>query len=216
MFTRSWAVAALVCLVCPPAAHAQTITDLFNTGVNNSGTPLATNGVIDTHWTNGASNAAYTYINGAYHVYSDADYITINPNGGGGNYTVTFNTTFTLPADAVLSAVSIGGNYSIDNVLDDILINGHSTGIANNNSGNFGAANPFTLPTSFYQTGANTLSVMWSDQGNVGAIAFEFTSKSYSTTAPVPEPGNIALLVGVTMTGAGFLARRRKQTRRTA
>jgi hypothetical protein len=201
------------------SARAQIITDLFNTGVDASGAPLATNGVADSHYTNITTppGTTFTTANGNYHSYTDAGYITVDQAGGNGSYTATFNTAFTLPANAVLSTVSIGGNYSIDNTLVDILINGHSTGINNNNISNFTGANPFTLPTGFYQAGSNTLGITWNDLSGPGAIAFEFTNKSFAIGASgVPEPGSIALLVGLGVPGSLFGVSRLRRRHTTA
>ena len=38
---------------------------------------------------------------------------------------------------------------------------------------------------------------------------------SYVTPAAVPEPGSVALLAGMGLSGAGFLARRRKNARQS-
>jgi hypothetical protein len=190
------------------SARAQTtvsISNLFNTGVDSSGTPLATNGVADAHYINITTppGTTFTTNNGAYHNYPDAGYITIDKIGGDGSYTVTFTTTFTLPTTADLGTVAVAGNYSIDNSLTDILINGHSTGISNSNIGNFVAANPVILPTGFYQAGTNTLGFMWNNVSGPGAIAVEFTRKSFIN---VPEPGNIALLIGLCVPASLFAA----------
>jgi len=200
--------------LCVPthSAHTQTIADLFNTGVDSSGSPILSNGVSDPHYTNGSSAATYTIASlSGYNSYADADYITIDPNGGVGSYTDTFNTTFTLSGNVDLSSVDIAGNYSIDNTGVDILINGHSTGITlpGGTSSNFDIPHGFRLPTGFYRSGTNTLGFTWTNVTGPGAIAISFTSKfDPSGQTVTPEPGPFALFVGMAVCGAGLLRRR--------
>ncbi len=184
----------LFALTTAPTLAQTPITDLFNTGVRDNGTPLPINGVVDPHYTNGANNPTYTVIVGGYHIYANADFIAVDRNAGLGNYTVTFNTTFTLPNDVDLSRVMIAGNYSIDNTGEDILINGRSTGIAltGGASINFSDIHAFTLPTTFYQTGVNTLGFVWTNVAGPGAIAISFTSKTFTTALPTVS-GTITL-----------------------
>jgi hypothetical protein len=210
LFHRFCVAAALLSLFTAPVQAQIMISDLFNTGVNSSGMPLPTGGVLDTHYTNGASAPTYTFDYGTYFQYSDADYLSINPTGGNGTYTVIFNTTFSLPADAILSSVSIRGNWSMDNVGDNILINGHSTGIDVSSSEGFQAPHAFALPTGYYSTGLNTLGFQFTNIGFVGALAVDFTAKSYSTAAATtPEPGTMALFASLGLTGVAFLRRKR-------
>ena len=46
---------------------------------------------------------------------------------------------------------------------------------------------------------------------------FDYTFQTfYTPTSSVPEPGTLALLAGMGLSGAGFLARRRKNARQAA
>jgi hypothetical protein len=221
-FRHTPLILALGCgLTLSHSAGAQIITDLFNTGVDSSKAKLAPSGVADTHYINitPPAGTTFTATNSAWHNYSDAGFISINPTGGVGNYTVTFDTTFTLPTNVDVNTVSIRGNYSVDNDLTDILINGHSTLISDGTldvASHYNAATPFILPTAFFVGGTNTLGFKWSNISGPGAFAVEFTNKTFSIGA-VPEPGNIALLVGLGVPGSLFavssLRRRRNKAK---
>jgi hypothetical protein len=204
-----------------PAAQAQTITTLFNTGVDNSNAVLA-GGAADTHYTMVANNAGLTngvsalvntdQLIGTWAANATSKYIS--PDGAqggtpnGGSYQMTYRTTFTLPANVVLSSVNIVGNWSVDNLGNNILINGNSTGFT---APGFNSFTPFTLPTTFYQVGTNNLDFVWTNQGGPGGINVFFTTKTFQTgAAAAPEPGTLALLGLGVLPLAGVVLRKRR------
>lgn len=200
------ALLALTVSLSAGVAQAQTITDLFNTGVDNAGAllPLA---ATDPHYTMIANDfssvSTETFVTenqlvGTWALNPTSQYISVDTGDGssiaGGGYTVTYRTTFTLPANALLSTVNIAGDWSTDNTGLDILINGVSTG---NTSSGFGSFTDFILSTGFYTAGANTLDFIWRNEGAPGGVNVFFTAASYqvSSSTAAPEPGAFALLL---------------------
>ncbi len=204
---------AAVCFA--PLAHAQTINNLFNTGVDAGKAKItpANQTTADPHYSSGSTVFVEQNPNQSWVTSADSNYVAADGNDGsafaGGVYTLTYNTTFTLPANVNLNSVNIQGGWSTDNLGNDILINGHSTGFS---SPSFSTFTPFTLPSTFYQAGANTLGFNWTNQGGPGGLNVRFTTMTYGTVgAATPEPGSIALLVGMGMTGLGYGIRRKRR-----
>lgn len=195
--------------------EAQTIDNLFNTGVGAVGakvTPANTT-TADLHYTmianNFGSGSSTAFVlqspNGSWAQSADANYLA--PDGGdgsghSGSYSVTYRTLFTLPANVNLNSVNIAGGWSTDDLGLNILINGVSTGLT---SPGFGTFTAFTLPASSYVVGSNTLDFQWQNQGGPGGLDVRFTSKSFTT----PEPGSFACLAGMGLAGSVFALRRR-------
>jgi len=204
-------VMGLAVAAAPRQSHAQTITDLFNTGVDAGNNVLA-DGDLDPHYTQNSGNPdtpnTFVYTNSGYVDNPTSKYIAIDQTSGDGGYTVNFRTSFTLPSNVDLSAVSITGNWAVDNLGNDILINGVSTGIT---SPGFFSFTNFVLPTGSYVIGLNTLDFVVEDDGGPGALNVYFDSATAPTGGPAatPEPGSIALFVGMSLSGATFLRRRR-------
>ncbi|MCX6955064.1 MAG: hypothetical protein NTV51_23160, partial [Verrucomicrobia bacterium] len=123
MHFKSITLLSLSLVLAPLAASAASITDLFNTGVNGSGTVIA-DGATDSHYTifsapNGAQIATKTAAGYPLGVWqdNDSDSAWIGPNtatasGPVGYY--VYRTTFTLAANAILSSVSINGFWGTD------------------------------------------------------------------------------------------------------
>ena len=98
---KIWPV-LLVSIGLPVGSFAATITTLFNTGVNASGTPLA-DGTIDPHYTDtiGANSVFVEATNGAWvSPGAVAKYVAPDTSGGGsylsGNYTLDYVISFSL------------------------------------------------------------------------------------------------------------------------
>jgi hypothetical protein len=210
----SLAVMGLAMAAAPRHANAQAITDLYNTGVDASKN-LLLDGEIDPHYTQNSGNLdtpnTFVYTNGAYVDNPTSKYIAIDQTGGGGGYTVNFRTSFTLPSNVDLSAVSIAGNWSTDDLGNDILINGVSTGIT---SSGFSTFTNFVLPTGSFVVGTNTLEFVLENQGGPGALNVYFDSATLSAGGTAtPEPGSVAFLAGMGLSGATFLRRRRSSSK---
>ncbi len=222
MFTRiviRWfALAAILAALawCVSVSQAATIADLFNTGVDPSAVPLVGTGVADPHYSLIASPAAYTAVTvndpgypiGTWALNS-ATSRWIGPagdsNGAGGNY--VYRTNFTVPANAILSTVSVTGQWAVDDVATDILINGASTS----------PPSPFYTPlqafsvTSGFVYGNNTLDFLITNAllGTVNPTGLRVDR--IVGTYQIPEPTS-ACLVGVALAASlglmrGFRAR---------
>lgn len=197
---------ALSILAAQPAMAQTQAIKLYNTGVNNDGT-VAADGTTDLHYTqvNPAGNPfAFVHSDIRYAQPTASQYITADPNGGvtyqGGNYTVDYQTTFDLtglnPATAVIT-----GDWSTDNLGNDILINGHSTGLT---SSGFASFTHFDLSPfqNDFQAGVNTLDFVWTNQSNVGGIDVQ-NLQGTAATSPVPEASTTASLGLLLMLGMG-------------
>ncbi|GAB4457533.1 MAG: hypothetical protein OHK0029_17480 [Armatimonadaceae bacterium] len=211
------ATACLVSTLCfSSSARAIDIVDLFNTGVDNAGVPLSA-GSTDPHYTMTANNfgsgSTTSFVinpNPAYVTSTNSRWISVDTGDGssinGGNYTVTYSTSFVLPANADLTSVVIQGQWAVDNTGLDILINGSSTGLT---SPGFGSFTNFNLPTGSFVAGTNTLAFQWRNVGGPGGLNVVFTSASYELQSnAAPEPASLALL---TLVGTVLVATRRRR-----
>jgi len=188
---------------------AQSVTDLYNTGVDNfgvaltGGTPIVP--VNDPHYdvievagTPVAPFDAFLAEADGFPIgpwaANDADSRWIDPNGAedssaaGGRY--VYRTTFTLPANADLAAVLVSGDWGSDNpTASDILINTTSTGQAN---GGFGGLTSFSI-TSGFVTGSNTLDFVFNnDAGGPTGVRVDNIQGLFRL---IPEPSALLLAV---------------------
>jgi hypothetical protein len=125
--------------------------------------------------------------------------------------TLTYQTTFTLPSNA--TSVSISGLVSVDNSLDEILLNGVSVGayatgsslanLTGDQEEAFTQMNPISFSSSNVVAGTNTLDfVADNDEGSPTGIDINI-SGTY-----VPEPASASLL---SVAAVGLLSRRRRR-----
>ena len=196
-------------------ANASTITTLFDTGVNSSGTSLPDGTNPDPHYT------IVSNVDG-----SPTDTATVKTSASGfpvgpwlGDSTTSawiipsegypgkdvaasnfdYQTTFTLPVGA--TSVSITANAATDNEGIDVLVNGVAAGTGSYNG--FGAYVPITINSSNVVGGVNTLTFITHNDGGPGG----FRVDGISGTFAVPEPASMSLLG---LSGLGLLARRRR------
>jgi hypothetical protein len=181
------------------------ITGLFNSGVDASRTPITSG--TDTHYTvvaNGLNNSAY---NGPAVFESAFSGVSayIQPPGGAGSAITTFNyqTTFTLAPGYDPSTVMISGNTSVDDQLDNIVVNGHSTG---------DTTGSFTLTGNFV-AGTNTLVFVAENTfASVTNFDVEFTAESAELLPPTLtaiSPSSVLAGSGattITVTGTNFIS----------
>ncbi len=202
---------------------AAPIPGLFNTGVDDTGTPLVGgNGVIDPHYVilSGPGDENYpipavTYFNGAYFAdqpggtNGDSRWISVNRNGSNGSSgTYDFQTTFSLTGLDPGTA-SITGKFAADNHITQTLINGVVVPGATSNT--FAAYTDFSISSDFV-SGLNTLEFIVLDDGAPMALRVDSLVGSASPQGGggVPEPESLALL-GVAF-AALAISRHRKKT----
>jgi hypothetical protein len=191
LWLASVAAIALLTSYCPAA----TISNLFNTGVDPAGNPLLGTGTADPHYALISSPAAYTAVtvnDPGYPISPNGPWAANSPtsrwigpdgtsNGAGGNY--IYRTTFTVPANAILSSVNVFGLWAVDDVATDILINGNSTA----------PPSPFYTPlapfavTSGFVFGINTLDFAITN-ANIGINPTGLRVDRIVGTYQVPEP----------------------------
>ena len=209
-------LSGLVLAVVATGANAAVINDLFDTGVNAGGVSLADNSA-DPHYvltsvpggtsTVRTKTSASGFPVGPW-IGDSATSTWIGPasdsqlDGPGGIY--TYETTFTLPVNAVLSSAAISGFWAADDgdaTNDVIKLNGVTVSTGNAGFSNYTA---FSIGAGAFVTGVNTLQ-FFVQNGSFGptGLRVDGIAGSFST---IPEPASLGLL-GV----AGLaLVRRRK------
>lgn len=209
--TTTLGIVALV-LSLSTTAEAVPIT-LFNTGADGSGSLLAA-GDLDPHWTITTSAEgsfstpapAITQLNHPAWLANgpNSNWISVVAAGttpaaeGAYVYETTFDLTGLAPSSA-----QITGQFSVDNNVTDVLLNGASTGI---NGGGFSVFIPFTINSGFI-AGVNTLAF---EVLNAGASANPHGLRvELSGTALVPEPSTLSLVAGIGLVGLFGFQRRR-------
>lgn len=203
-------VAVVSIALTPALIHAQGFSGLFNTGVDATGTPLAT-GATDTHYqvVENGNSQAFVVFQPVYAVDASARYIWEQAGGGPTNVTRTFRTTFTITAGYDPLTAILNGKWSTDNTGLDIFLNGFASG---NTSLGFGAYTPFSI-TSGFLAGLNTLDFRVRDEGTVAAFSATDLIGSARLSGPptvVPEPSTVALMMAG-LAGLGVVAHRRKR-----
>lgn len=218
LLTAAFATGALLSFTTS-AVYALPITDLYNTGVDNSGVALG-NDVADTHYeiTSGpvtGSGRTISSIPGSW-VSNNAASRWIGPVGTG-NGTATpgdyvYETTFTLPQLVNLASVLVEGDWGADNTRIRIILNGNTV-VPNppTDGTDFDSLAGFSISDSFV-VGLNTLEFVINNTDHGGNAAnptglrVDNISGSFEL---VPEPGALGLLA-TGIVGLGLAARRRR------
>jgi hypothetical protein len=174
-----------------------TISNLFNTGVDPSANALVGPGVPDPHYSlilqPGSATAVtvdatvWPLVSGPW-VPNNAGSRWIGPDassqGPAGNY--TYQTSFFLPGNAILSSVNVSGLWGTDDGSVDILINGSSTG---NVSAGFTTLVPFSITSGFVLNAINTIDFALNNAGGPTGLRVDQIVGTYQ----VPEPASICL-----------------------
>lgn len=208
------AVCAVLGLAALPAsAQIVSLPGLFTTGVDNAGVSLG-GAAVDTHYTvldgafPGANALTMSSIPGSY-IPNNATsrWIWENASGQPTNVTRTFRTTFDLTGFDPTTAI-LGGTWATDNLGLNIRINGTATGLT---SPGFGAYTNFGI-TSGFVPGINTLDFVVRDVGVISGFRVgSIEGRARVLNGNVPEPGTLALLAAMGLTGMGALLRRRRK-----
>jgi hypothetical protein len=217
-----WCVcAAAVSLATALSAAPLTI---YNTGVDVSGTAWGSGGVADIHYSlivqpSPGGKTAVTVTDTAYPfppwLANNSGSRWIGPGvpnqppfdgfGPGGTY--AYRTLFNVPANAVLSSVNITGDWAVDDVGANILINGVSTGQTYNS---YAALAPFSVTSGFvFGTNALDFKITNANLGNnPTGLRVDHIQGSYVT---VPEPAAAFLATIACLTSTATRRRTRAQ-----
>ena len=176
-----------------PVPYVTPIATLYNSGIAANGTLLSA-GQADPHYTNtGTGLAALAMIPHPAWLAADgiSQWIGFSSNGTDSvpAGTFTYRTTFDLSGyDA--STASLKFYTTVDNSLDNVLLNGASRGIA---TGGFGAyLGPLTIAGPF-NAGANTLDFVWTNAGstpNPGALRLKWNATAAPLLTHTTLPAN--------------------------
>ena len=220
--TELIAVVALLGVTSVSAAQAATITSLFNTGVNNLGTPLSDGTVGDPHYSlvsvpaGSTSDILVRTSAGGYPIppYLGDDSVSawIGPNndsaldGPAGTY--EYQTTFTL-AGLNPATATITGGWSSDNNGLEILLNGNNTGNPGTDFTQFndGFAS-FTIDSGFV-AGVNTLDFLVNNSMPGGYDPTALRVEMTGTAAATPLPSTWTMML-IGLLAFGFIAYHRQ------
>ena len=152
----------------------QGITGLYNTGVNDSGSPIAY-GTADSHYSLISAPVGSTSSNNALElsyawVRNDADSSWIGSAGLEPTGVYKYQTAFTLQAGADPRSVHIDFDIATDNYLRDILVNGVSTGISSNLQYRSLTHLELNGVNAAFQTGANTITFVIDNRDTVTPV----------------------------------------------
>jgi hypothetical protein len=173
------------------------IPGLFNTGVNNAGSPLP-NGTIDPHWVLSSGPAGTpTAITGnpipGSWVSNTATSRWVTPGtnglfpvtGGTYLYDLTFDLTGFQPATATISGIWSSDNQS------SVLLNGVPFATHSGGAVSFNSFDSFGTSTGFLP-GINTLRIQ---VNNLGGPSGAHVNELQGDALPIPEPCTITLAV---------------------
>ncbi len=207
-------------LLAANTLSAATISNLYNTGVDNFNNALPLGGMVDPHYIISVSpsgpmlartvtDTAFPFPPWVANNYTPgAGSRWIGPEassqGPAGNY--RYRTTFTLPANTNLSTVSINGLWSTDDGSINININGNPTGAV---ASGFNALWPFSI-TSGFVLGTNVLTF---DLNNAGGPTGLRVDRMVGTYQVIPEPGALLLAISAAGICVALVQRRRKVLR---
>jgi hypothetical protein len=178
------------------SANAAVINGLFNTGVDNTTTTLVPHGAPDPHYTITApagfptvtvDDTTFPFPPWVANTYGVGGSRWIGPDrssqGPAGPY--TYQTTFNLPSNAILSTAMITGLWGTDDASSDIWLNGVPQSQV---SAGFTSLVPFMVSSGF-QIGLNTLEFRLFNSGGPTGLRVDKIAGKYQ----VPEPASVAL-----------------------
>ena len=198
-------------------AIASPITSLFNTGVSSTGAVLPDGSVGDPHYQivsapSGTTDVRIRTEAGGWPIppYTGDNNLSrwIGPNNDqwlDGDFGVwDYKTTFSLTTGNV-STASITGRVGVDNVLNDVLLNGHSLSIyVPWGYAAFADWQSFSIGQ-YFVSGENTLEFLVYNGGGPTALRVEMTGDQ-----ELPDAGSSAALLGVGLATVGWMRRKLK------
>lgn len=198
---------ALTLSLIGSVTQAATITDLYDTGVDNSHNPMPT-GSIDTHYYITSDSVSSVVVDDTS--YPFPAWVANNPGPGGSKWVgirqdsygrtgpFTYQTTFTIPSWADLNSVVISGLWASDDGLSDIRVNTFfPTG---NATAGHSVLVPFTINSgnATFIHGTNTLDFDFTNAGGPTGLRIDGITGTF-----VPEPTSaVTGLIGLAMAGA--------------
>jgi hypothetical protein len=192
------------------SSYGDTIADLFNTGVDASGTPMSSG--VDPHYMvvsgpGGAATALVGNLTPGYWIGNDtlSQWTYSSASDYDPGY-FDFQTTFSLGLGSS-STASISGQFATDNSLVNAFLNGKSLGISQLSDFYFTEWHPFSIGSgSGFIDGLNTLDfVIFNDQGPSG-LRVEMTGDT--GTQSVPDTASTVAMLGSAFLGLAALRRR--------
>jgi hypothetical protein len=212
MTKRAFLGTMLVLLALASGASAQTV-NLFNTGVDATGTPMA-GGAVDTHYTFTFDVVSAKVLNdqapGPYVQSPTSRWVWVQADGLNSPFSVPpydVITTFTLTPQEIASGVTLSGRYATDNT-GTLLLNGNPLS-STFNSSTFTSWTPFSIDSGLI-AGNNTLTFrVTNDSGTPGGLNVDQLQYTVGSGAAAPEPGTLALLALGGVSAGTFLRRRR-------
>ncbi|MEM7497752.1 MAG: hypothetical protein AAF371_07140 [Pseudomonadota bacterium] len=185
--------------------------DVLGTGLDGSGALLGDN-AADANWSVTSSPlGAFTPVTIAADGFpippwvgftSDSRWIgpdDVSGNSDGPNGSYTYETSFTLSGDAILSTASIQGQFAADDSAE-LFLNGNSIAT----SSGFSSFTSFTINTeAFFTAGTNFLTVVVVNSGVPGessitptGLQLDITETFVELTTEIPVPASILMLMG--------------------
>ncbi len=234
------ATLGLAAFAAHPASAQSVITGLFDTGVDAVGVSQANGTIGDLHYTLVSvptGSTTQTVVRTSAGGYPIPPYIGDSPTSAfiGPNNSVPgasfedlagpagiydYQTTFTVTglATGFTGSTVITGNWAVDNLGQDILINGVSTG--NTDTAGFATYTPFTISATGLKNGTNTIDFLvnnlYRTQGdpndNPTALRVDGITASPLNASAAPEPSQMGVLLLIVASLGGLAVKARKRT----
>jgi hypothetical protein len=213
-FKALFAAAALgAAILGAGASQAQTTValNLYNTGVDAFGAPLA-DGALDPHYVLNGSGLATVYTHPAYLTDPNAKFISAQADGGYSANPNTFSLFFSL-VGLNASTAQLSGFFGSDNYAS-VFLNGNliAQDIQATVYENFQSLTAFSSGAANFVAGLNELRFVVTDTGPPSAVivtGLTGTADTNAVPAGVPEPATWALMI-MGFGAAGAMVRRRK------
>ena len=206
---RVTTICAMVILLCVTCGRAEVVKNI-STGWDNSAGAVIDASQPDPDYTISPGDLTATVLPEAFPIppwFANSEtskWIGFDaPSSNADPIVYDFATTVSM--DGFLpETATVAGTWSTDNVGQDILVNGVSTGISND--GNFGALHDFSIPAGFFQAGDNDI-VFRFENAPPGVNPAGLRVEAIVEAVVVPEPTSI-LMLGVGLVSIAVSRRR--------